>query len=131
VKVQPPKRGKLPLVSEQMKAWSAALSAELKDWPKITQKSFFGFIALYRGKRIFGLLPRTRAVFQGNGVAFRLDQPSSAVRSLIENDCRISAFDKNRVRWFNFELSSDTDLHDVLDYLGRAFEAARSPKKRK
>jgi hypothetical protein len=29
-----------------------------------------------------------------------------------------------------FELSSDTDLHDALDWLGRAYEAAKSKKSR-
>jgi len=28
-------------------------------------------------------------------------------------------------RWFAFELSSDRDLKDALDWLGRAYEAAR------
>jgi hypothetical protein len=50
--------------SDQMKAWSVALVSELRDWPKITQKPFFGFTALYRGKVMFGLLPRTKSILQ-------------------------------------------------------------------
>jgi hypothetical protein len=42
----------LPPVSEQMKAWSAALTGELRDWPQITLKPFFGFTALYHSKFI-------------------------------------------------------------------------------
>jgi len=114
-----------------MKAWSAALAAELNDWPQITQKSFFGFTALYRGKRMFGILPRTRSIFRGNAVAFRLDSANRATRALIEKDRRIAAFDKHKTRWFTFELSSNADLHHVLDYLGRAFDAARSKNKTK
>jgi hypothetical protein len=34
-----------------------------------------------------------------------------------------------KARWFAFELSSDTDLHDALDWLGRAYEAAGKSKK--
>ena len=67
------------VVSEQMKAWSTALAAELNEWPQVTLKTFFGFTALYRGKTMFGLLPRTRSVFKGNAVAFRIN---SANRSL-------------------------------------------------
>ena len=116
-------------ISEQMKAWSAALAGELKDWPQVTLKSFFGFTALYRSKIIFGILPRTRSIFQNNAVAFRLDAANRATRALLEKDQRIAAFDKDRTRWFTFQLSCDRDLHDALDYLARAFEAARKKTK--
>ena len=112
-----------------MKAWSAALLGELKDWPQVTLGSFFGFTALYRGKYMFGLLPRTRSIFKGNAVAFRMEGASRATKSLIGNDPRISPFHEHKTRWFTFELSRDVDLHDALDYLGRAFDAARTVKK--
>lgn len=114
-----------------MKAWSAALAAEFDDWPQVVQKSFFGFTALYRGKTMFGLLPRTRSIFKGNVVAFRFDAVSRATRALIVKDQRVGAFDKHKTRWFTFQLSSDTDLHDALQYLGRAFDEARISKKTK
>jgi hypothetical protein len=124
-------REQLSPVSEQMKAWSTALAAELSGWPQVTLKSFFGFTALYRGNTIFGLLPRTRSIFKTNAVAFRINFESANLQSLIEKDPRIAAFDKERARWFTFELSRDTDLHHALAYLGRAFEAARNSKKKK
>ena len=115
-------REQLPPVSEQMKAWSTALAAELREWPQVTQKSFFGFTALYRSKTMFGLLPRTRSIFKGNavGIAPNSENPSD----------RVSAFDKDKARWFTFELCSDRDLHDALEYLGRAFDAARITRKK-
>ena len=118
-------------VSEQLKAWSTALAAELTDWPQVTQKSFFGFTALYRGKTMFALLPRTRSIFKSNALAFCMDPANPSTRALLEKDRRISAFDKDKTRWFTFELSGDSDLHDALDYLGRALDAARTHKKRK
>jgi hypothetical protein len=124
-------REQLSPVSEQMKAWSTALAAELSGWPQVTLRSFFGFTALYRGNTIFGLLPRTRSIFKTNAVAFRINFESANLQSLIEKDPRIAAFDKERARWFTFELSRDADLHDALAYLGRAFEAARNSKKEK
>jgi hypothetical protein len=107
-------REKFLPVSDQMKAWSSALAAEFQDWPQVTQKSFFGFTALYRGKRKFGLLPRTKSVFTPNAVAFRFNSLSRAVKSLLEKDSRVSAFDKHKTSWFIFELSSDSDLHDAF-----------------
>jgi hypothetical protein len=118
-------------VSEQMKAWSAALASELKEWPQVTIKSFFGFTAFYRGKYMFGILPRTRSIFKENVVAFRIAAVNRATKSLIDKDPRISPFTGHKTRWFTFEVHADSDLHDALDYLGRAFEAAhRSQKKR-
>jgi hypothetical protein len=124
-------REQLSPVSEQMKAWSTALAAELSEWPQVTLKSFFGFTALYRGKTMFGLLPRTRSIFKGNAVAFRINSGSGNLRSRMDKDPRIAAFDKDKARWFTFELSGDCDLHHALEYLGKAFEAARSIHKKK
>ena len=123
-------REPLPRVSEQMKAWSMALSGELSDWPQVVQKSFFGFTALYRDKRMFALLPRTRSIFKSNAVAFRINSANRSLPTQME-DPRIAAFDKDKAHWFTFELSSDGDLHDALQYLGSAFEAARITHKKK
>jgi len=131
VEGQGSKRAPLPPISEQMKAWSTALAAELSDWPQVAQKSFFGFTALYRGKKMFALLPRTRSIFQGNAMAFRLEQLGRSTRSRIESDHRISAFDRDKTRWFTFDLSANSDLRDALEYLAIAFEATRTPKKNK
>ncbi len=114
-----------------MQAWSAALAAEFKDWPQVVQKSFFGFTALYRGKIMFGLLPRTRSIFKGNSVAFRFDNAGPTMRALLEKDPRVHAFEKDKTRWFTFHLSSNADLHDAMYYLGRAFDAARTSKETK
>jgi len=131
VKSEIRQREQLPPLSEEMKAWSTALSTELSEWPQVTLKSFFGFTALYRGKTMFGLLPRTRSIFKGNAVAFRINSADRSWQSLIEKDQRIAAFDKDKGRWFMFELSGDSDLHHALEYLGRAFEAAGSIHKKK
>lgn len=131
MKIEKAQREQLPPLSEQMKAWATALAAEFGEWPQVTQKSFFGFTALYRGKLMFGLLPRTRSIFKGNAVAFRIESANRTTQSLLQKDPRVAAFDKDRTRWFTFELSRDADLHDALEYLGRAFEAARTSNKTK
>ncbi len=35
-----------------------------------------------------------------------------------------------KARWFTFELSTDVDLHDALDWLARGYEAAGKREKR-
>jgi len=119
----------LPPISEQMKAWSAALAAETGDWPDVTRKVFFGFTALYRGENMFGVLPRTRCIETLNAIAFPLDAPKRSVRARLDSDPRIGSIDRNNTRWFTFELSTDSDLHDALNWLADAYHAARVPKK--
>ena len=121
----------MPPISEQMKAWSAALAAEIEDWPQVSQKVFFGFTALYRGKNMFAVLPRTRCIENRNAIAFPIDGPKPSVRGRLDSDHRIGSIDRNNTRWFTFELSSDSDLHDALNWLGDAYDAARAKKKSK
>lgn len=118
-----------PLVSEQMKAWSAALVREVAGWPQVSGRVFFGFTALYRNDKIFAILPRTRGMETPNSLAFKLKAPAPSVRKRLEKDPRIGSIRMQKARWFTFELSSDADLHEALDWLGRAYEAAGKSKK--
>jgi hypothetical protein len=128
--VKPAKRQRpaLPPVSEEMKPWSAALAAEVDDWPQLSARSFFGFTALYRKDKMFAALPRTRAMRTSNSLAFKLESPASATAARLKKDARIGSMDMQKMRWFTFELSSDSDLHDALDWLERAYEAAGKKK---
>ena len=122
-------RPKLPIISEEMKAWSAALAGEVGSWPQVSTRSFFGFTAFYRKDRIFALLPGTRGMATANSLAFKLQAPTAAVRVRLEKDSRIGSTDMQKTRWFTFELASDADLHDALGWLGRAYETAGKDKK--
>lgn len=124
-------RPDLPRISEEMKAWSAALADELSDWPQISVRAFFGFSALYRNDKLFALLPRTRGMDSPNALAFRFDALTAAARLRLENDRRVGSADLQKARWFTFELSSDADLHDALRCLEEAYEAAAKHKKSK
>jgi hypothetical protein len=118
------KRPALAAVSEQMKAWSAALAEEVSSWPQIEVRAFFGFTALYRKDQMFAALPRTRAMQSSNTLVFKLANLSPRLRDRLERDPRIGSMNMRKARWFTFELASDTDLHDALDWLGQAYDAA-------
>ncbi len=122
-------RPKLPLVSEQMRAWSSALAAEVADWPQVSTRSFFGFTALYRKDKMFAALPRTRAMGTPNSMVFKLVDASARDRKDLESDPRVGDMQMQKARWFTFELSSDRDLHPALEWLGRAYAAAGKAKK--
>ena len=119
----------LPAVSEQMKAWSAALVAEVSDWPQVSARSFFGFSALYRKDRMFAAVPRTRALETANSMAFKLESPSRAVKARLDKTTRPWSAQLDKARWFAFEMSTDADLHEAIDWLGRAYESAGKKKK--
>jgi hypothetical protein len=129
--VKPAKRRhpSLPAVSEQMKAWSAALVAEVSDWPQVSARSFFGFSALYRKDRMFAAVPRTRALETANSLAFKLESPSPAVRARLDKTTRPWSTRPDKARWFAFEMSTDADLHEAIDWLGLAYEAAGKKRK--
>ncbi len=112
-----------------MKAWSAALAVEVSSWPKVTQRVFFGFNALYRRDQMFAILPRTRGITRGNVLAVKLGSPRAAVQQRLSQDPRIKLMQQDKSRWFTFEMSSGSDLHDALEWLSLAYE--HSGKKRK
>ena len=118
----------MPAISEQMKAWSAALAGEISDWPQVSTRIFFGFTALYRKDKMFAALPRTRAMLTASSLVFKIETPARTLRTRLDQDARVGSMQKGKARWFTFELSSGADLHDALDWLGRAYDAAGQKK---
>ena len=118
-----------PPISEEMKAWATALAAETADWPHLSQRSFFGFTALYRGERIFAMLPRSKNLESANTIAFKIETLPNNLRNRLASDLRIGSMQQENSRWHTFLLSSNTDLHDALDWLGHAYRAAQKVKK--
>jgi TfoX/Sxy family transcriptional regulator of competence genes len=113
-----------------MKAWSAALAAEVTDWPQVSARSFFGFNALYRGDSMFAALPRTRAMITPNSLVFKLVEADTKLQKRLRSDSRIGSMEMKNARWYTFEISSDRDLHDALDWIGLAYGAAGKKKKK-
>jgi hypothetical protein len=117
-------RPRLPVVSEEMKAWAAALVEELAGWPGVTSRPMFGLTAFYRGKQIFAVLPRTRGMGSPSSAAFKLSKAGPRVLARLRREERISTTVMQASRWFVFELATDQDLKGALEWLGRAYEAA-------
>jgi len=119
-------RNKFPLVSEEMKQWSAMLQGELNSWPAIHTKSMFGFLFFYRRKVVFAGLPVTRGFDSPNALIFKIPLLSPALRKRAEGDARIGASMKASSKgWFSLELRAESDLRDALIWLHHAYEAAR------
>ena len=73
--------------------------------------------------------PRTRAMGTPNSLAFKLEFSVTELRTALERDLRFGTTTMQSARWFIFELSTDADLHDALEWLGRAYEAAGKRRK--
>src|ERR1700739_3648190 len=95
-------RPNLSAVSEQMKAWSAALAAEVSDWPQVSARSFFGFTAVYRKDKMFAALPRTRGMETANSLMFKLESPTPAVRARLQSRARPWPTQMDQARWIAF-----------------------------
>jgi hypothetical protein len=114
----------MPVASEEMKAWAAALATEAADWPRVSTKAMFGMMALYRGNHIFAILPRTRALGLASSWAFKLERPKPRTLAAIEHEARVQTTIMKARRWYLFEMCADSDLRDALTWLRRAYEAA-------
>ena len=117
-------RPSLPKVSEETKVWSAALAQEIESWPQVSLRAFFGFTALYRRKKIFALLPRSRGFKTANSLAFKLESPPARVLAKLHEDPRVGVTEMKKAPWVTFALSSASDLRDALRWMERAYAAA-------
>ena len=113
-----------PKTSEEMKVWSTLLATELREWPGVTTKPFFGFTAVYRKAKIFAALPRTRGVGKPSGLGFKLPSASARLLTQLRDDPRVQETGMQKARWFFFEMESEQDLRTALDWLGEAYAAA-------
>ncbi|HET7107128.1 MAG TPA: hypothetical protein VFI38_09980 [Candidatus Acidoferrum sp.] len=116
-------RPKLVPVSEETRRWSALLESELLSWPGVIAKRMFGFRTLYRGKRIFAALPNTRGFGADASLLIKFHPMPPALLKRAQTDSRVRGNTPGS-GWLSFTLSSDTDLHDALEWLNSSYEAA-------
>lgn len=117
-------RPKLLSISEEARRWSALLESELLAWPGVIAKRMFGFRAVYRGKKIFAALPNSRGFGPEPSILLKFDPMPPALLERALNDSRVRGNTPGR-GWFSFTLSSDTDLHDALEWLNHCYKSAR------
>ena len=117
-------RPRMPVIGEEMKAWSAALEREVPHSPRLTSKSMFGLKALYRGRHIFRILPRTRALGSASSLAFKLEKANGRTAASIQRQPRIATTVMKARRWYRFAMTADSDMRAALAWLRRAYAAA-------
>jgi hypothetical protein len=120
-----PARPKMLRISEEMKQWSAMLAAELERWPQVTSRPMFGLLGFYRKTKIFGGLPITRSIGTSNSIIFKIDPLPTKLAQRVANDPRIQLGREPGGKWTIFEVRSEQDLRDALQWLSLAYELAK------
>jgi hypothetical protein len=114
----------MPRVSEEVRVFSEFLLMELLSWPDVTAKPMFGLRGVYRGKTIFAALPSTRALNTSCSVSFKLQVKSPAILKALEADDRIVPSNLRTHSWLSFEVRSDRDIPDAIQWFAQAYEQA-------
>ncbi len=95
-------------------------------WPNVTSRPMFGLNGVYRGGKIFAVLPRTRAMDAADSMAFRFSTRSKRINEQLRGDNRIITAAPD-AKWISFVIESDANIHDALSWLELAYqEAAKS-----
>ncbi len=106
--------------SEDLKEWAALLGSELVTWPGVRTKLSFGMMSYYRKKRIFAMLPKTRAMMSENSILVKFHRENTETRKartqLREHDAR---------GWVSFELTTEKALGAALRWLELAYRMAK------
>src|SRR4029077_2530340 len=89
-------------------------------WPNVSSRPMFGMTAVYRGKAIFGVLPRTRAMATPYSVSFKILLRNPSLKKRLEADLRILPIARD-AKWISFELQSGDDLPDAIRWLAQAY----------
>jgi len=128
----PPRTGKwklkshvpFPVVSVEMRHWSAMLAAELGTWPCVSTKPMFGSLAFYHGDKIFAALPQTRGLKSASSFILKFDPMPPPLLKRAYADSRLDTHTRVPGKgWFSFELNAESDLGDALYWLNQAYEA--------
>jgi len=106
---------KLWKIDTEMRRWCALLEEEVVMWPQVNTKPMFGMVALYRGKKIFAAVPRTRSAETERSVLIKL--PGVL-------DKRLKGASGPGAGWIAFEINSERDIREALQWLEEAYEKA-------
>ena len=114
------KRGEMGIASEEMKRIGALLAAELETWPGVSVRPMFGMLGVWRGKRIFAALPKTRSLGSERAVLLKFPKLSASLEKRLEANPHIAPFTFGKTKWFQFEVAAERDLRELLEWLAVA-----------
>jgi len=125
-------RPKLVPITEEMKEYSARLAEEVGTWPHVSLRPMFGFFGVYRKEKIFGVIPKTRTMDEGNAIWYKVwpakttrPKPGSKHARATARREEMEDMTVTGPNWKSFVVGSPADLHGAIEVLARAYESAK------
>lgn len=110
-----------------MKSLVAAIEREVSSWPQVNLKAMFGMTAIYRGKSIFGLLPKTRSLYANDCVWMKFGKITPAIKKKLEAESRIlPPRHPKGAQWYTISSVTPAEYGFTIEWLAIAHEAAKS-----
>jgi hypothetical protein len=123
------KRPKMPKffpIDDEMKELSAMLEKEVSDWPGVSKRPMFGYQGVYRNGQIFAALPRSRSMKSPRSIMIKFASFSPSIIESVKKDPHVDPVSgMSGAGWFFFELDDAAATKGALDWLGRAYKAAK------
>ena len=120
------RRVTFPPAAQELQSLIAAVAHEVSSWPRVQLKPMFGMTAIYRNGTIFGLLPKTKSIRDGDEIWLKFPKLTPAIRKRISAESRIiPPRHPNGARWHTLSEITPEDYSFVIEWLGTAFEAAK------
>jgi hypothetical protein len=106
------RRFTFPKPSDEMKRFAALLEEELQRWPGVRTGKMFGMVSVYRGKKIFALLPATRSLEGANSIMIKRERSAQKPAK------------REGEKWEPVEILSEADIPTALRRLDEAYRKA-------
>jgi len=116
--------------SEELKSLVAAIEREVSSWPQVNFKSMFGMTAMYRGKAIFGLLPKTRSLYSADSVWMKFGKLTPSIQKKLQDEPRIlPPRHPKGARWYTIRDVTPSEYGFTIEWLAIAHAAAKAGRK--
>jgi len=123
--------------SEVAQRWADGLRQEMEQWPGVVVKRAFGMLLAYRGEVVFAALPGTRALFEEDVILIKFVRATTSLARQIAAEKRLASGtmqqrgkkkqDEGR-KWRIYLIREERDARDAVEWLARAYEAAKPAK---
>ena len=118
-----------PLVvpaSEELRSLMAAIEIEVSGWPGVRVNSMFGMRSIYRGKKIFALLPKTRSLRIGDAIWMKFGKLTPVVKKKISKQPRIEPPQKHTgAQWYTLCGVTPDEYGLAIEWLAIAHRNAK------
>lgn len=134
-----PRETKMIPVSESLARLAADLRQEVEQWPGVVVKRAFGMLLVYRGEVVFAALPGTRTLYEEDAILIKFQRENASLAKRMAQEKRFAAgtmADRAKkkqgqgTKWRIFLLREDRDAGAAVEWLARAYEAARRAETR-